>query len=259
MDTEETRGEIRDQAFRSEMEKLIAEAQGGMAPKPALQEAGSAGNDMALDAIKRSVLSSEKTLVQLRQTLQSIDTKLGGVEVAHKELAQGESSSRKLFDALHHELQAYKDDFLFDALQKPVIRDLISLLDDLEQSKEQLQQTAEQLEHSEPLNIAVSNAENATHHLIEILQRLDVTRREPSEGLFDKRLHKAVSTVPTDDASLDGTIKSSLRPGYTWRNDRTLRPEEVTIFRFSPLKKAAAVTEEPQEEQDAPALESEGS
>ncbi len=49
-----------------------------------------------------------------------------------------ESANAKLFDALHAELKGYKDNFLFDALQKPFIRDLVSLFDDLSAMHEQI-------------------------------------------------------------------------------------------------------------------------
>ena len=41
-------------------------------------------------------------------------------------LSSVETANSKLFDALHAELKGYKDNFLFDALQKPFIRDLVS-------------------------------------------------------------------------------------------------------------------------------------
>ncbi len=52
-------------------------------------------------------------------------------------LGSVESANSKLFDALHAELKGYKDNFLFDALQKPFIRDLVSLFDDLSALHEQ--------------------------------------------------------------------------------------------------------------------------
>ena len=53
-----------------------------------------------------------------------------------------ESANSKLFDALHAELKGYKDNFLFDTLQKPFIRDLVSLFDDLSSMHEQTVQTS---------------------------------------------------------------------------------------------------------------------
>ncbi len=55
----------------------------------------------------------------------------GSIETEIRRLGSVESANQKLFDALHAELKGYKDNFLFDSLQKPFIRDLVSLFDDL--------------------------------------------------------------------------------------------------------------------------------
>jgi uncharacterized low-complexity protein len=47
---------------------------------------------------------------------------------------------------------------------------------------------------------------------------------------FDGRLHRAVGTVPTDDARYDGTIAATQRLGWSM-GDRPLRLPDVVVFR----------------------------
>ncbi len=88
-------------------------------------------------------------------------------------LRNTESVNQRLFNSLHEELRSYRDDFLRDSLQKPIIRDLIVLFDDLSAVAE---------------SVPTSSAEdggncrgrkiwhNTIHTLVEILHRLEVER-----------------------------------------------------------------------------------
>ena len=49
-----------------------------------------------------------------------------------------ESVNQRLFDSLHEELLRYRDNFLHESLQKPFVRDLIVLFDDLSMLADQL-------------------------------------------------------------------------------------------------------------------------
>ncbi len=54
-------------------------------------------------------------------------------------LRNTESVNQRLFDSLHQELKKYRDNFLHESLQKPFIRDLLILFDDLSALSAQLQ------------------------------------------------------------------------------------------------------------------------
>ncbi len=53
-------------------------------------------------------------------------------------LEQRNAVSKAMFEALHAELKTYKDAFLLEAVLRPVIRDLISLYDDISDIHRQL-------------------------------------------------------------------------------------------------------------------------
>ncbi len=169
-----------------------------------------------------------------------------------------ESANQKLFDALHAELKGYKDNFLFDALQKPFIRDLVSLFDDFTAVHEQALARLEKLraagtekpvkgtdkkrdqttDADEPeqafLQNLAGNVENQLHHMIEVFLRMDVELSRTATGApVDKKTHRIVSFEPATSPEEDNLVARSVKPGFTWR-ERSIRPEEIVARRWKP-------------------------
>ncbi|MGI8430949.1 MAG: nucleotide exchange factor GrpE [Chthoniobacterales bacterium] len=135
-------------------------------------------------------------------------------------IRETDSVNQKLFDSLHGELISYRDNFVRDALQKPVIRDLVTLFDDL--SKIYAQTEESQLR---------ANLEKVLHFVIEIFHRLEVTEVETVE-LADRALHKVVGTEKTDSPEENGRIVTRVKKGFLWQG-KVFRPEEVVVRRFT--------------------------
>ena len=165
----------------------------------------------------------------IHATLETVRGQLG-------RMGNVESANQKLFDALHTELKGYKDGFLFDSLQKPFVRDLIALFDDLSTLAAQIEarqlQTGSGGGEGEFLNIFGQNFDNACHGLLETFERLDVERHETAPGEpVDKRVHRVIAFEPAPEAVQEGCVARSLRPGFTWRG-RSVRPEEIIAWRW---------------------------
>ena len=147
-------------------------------------------------------------------------------------LRNTETVNQRLFDSLHDELIKYRDNFLHESLQKPFIRDLVILFDDLSGLLSQLQTAAEANEGKRgALGQWRDNLENAIHSLTEILHRMEVSEIEPKETV-DRAIHRVISFEPADFAEEDGQIIMRLKRGFLWR-DQVLRPEEVVAKRFT--------------------------
>jgi molecular chaperone GrpE (heat shock protein) len=147
-------------------------------------------------------------------------------------LRNTETVNQRLFDSLHDELIKYRDNFLHESLQKPFIRDLVILFDDLSGLLSQLESAVESNEGKRgPLGQWRDNLENAIHSLTEILHRMEVSEIEPKE-IVDRALHRVVSFEPADFAEEDGRIVMRVKRGFLWR-DQVLRPEEVVAKRFA--------------------------
>lgn len=140
-----------------------------------------------------------------------------------------ESVNQRLFDSLHDELLKYRDNFLHESLQKPFVRDLIVLFDDLNTLAEQLK-TAATERKSERLSRWRDNLANAIHGLMEVFHRLEVTEIEP-KAFVDLAVHRVVSFEPAEFAEDDGRIVMRMKHGFIWRGN-VLRPEEVIAKRF---------------------------
>ena len=147
-------------------------------------------------------------------------------------LRNTESVNQRLFDSLHQELGKYRDNFLHESLQKPFIRDLLILFDDLSALSSQLQTAEESGAEGKrgKLGHWRDNLENAIHSLTEILHRMEVSEIEPKE-MVDRAFHRVVSYEPSDFAEDEGRIVMRVKRGFLWR-DQVLRPEEVVAKRF---------------------------
>ena len=144
-------------------------------------------------------------------------------------IRESETVNQKLFDSLHQELLSYRDNFVRDSLQKPFIRDLLVLFDDLSRILAQASAPTE----AEPAPMTPQlrdNLENTLHFLVEILHRLEVTEMEPVETV-DRALHRVVSVEPAESAEEDGRIVARVKRGFLWR-EKVLRPEEIVVRRF---------------------------
>lgn len=214
----------------------------------------------ALTALGKSV--NAPTAAPASQAIDNISQQL-------QRIGSVESANQKLFDALHAELKGYKDNFLFDALQKPFIRDLVSLFDDFTAVHEQTTGRLEKLrataavtektgkggdkkreaaspgaEESELafLQNLAGNVENQLHHMIEVFLRMDVELSRTTTGApIDKKTHRIVGFEPAAVAEDDGLVARSIKPGFSWR-ERAIRPEEIIARRWKPAPPPDAPT-----------------
>ncbi len=222
--------------FASTMQQLVAEAEKTIPQMPALFPAEKNVSDAAAQdagGISERIAALEKLVTtrldeladpDLRAQLQRIDEHM----IA---LCKTESVNQRLFNSLHEELKSYRDNFLRESLQKPFIRDLVVLYDDLSSLSAQMEMVAGA---SDGRQAAItqwgSNLQNAIHSLVEILHRMEVNEIEAKE-VVDRALHRVVSYEPADFAEDDGRIVMRTKRGFVWR-DQVLRPEEVVAKRF---------------------------
>ncbi len=201
-----------------------------------LSAQASSGRDESRLASGISVLiSGIHSLSQRMEALEeSMVRKFEGLQLQRLEqqlaaIRDSETVNQKLFDSLHEELISYRDNFVRDSLQKPFIRDLLVLFDDL--SRIAAQVTAAHEENGAAANAQLrDNLENTLHFLVEILHRLEVTEIEPRE-IVDRTLHRVVGVEKTESAEEDGRIVTRSKRGFVWR-DKVLRPEEVVVRRL---------------------------
>ena len=226
--------------FASAMQQLSAEAEKTL-PGDAADEGNSEAQFAKILEEFRSLngrmTSFEKTVLSRLEKLESTEKsdlaeQLGKMDEHMVALRNTETVNQRLFDSLHEELIKYRDNFLHESLQKPFIRDLVILFDDLSGLLTQIETAGEASGGKRgALGQWRDNLENAIHSLTEILHRMEVSEIEPKEKV-DRALHRVVSFEPADFVEEDGHIVMRVKRGFLWR-DQVLRPEEVVAKRFS--------------------------
>src|SRR6266481_5025392 len=171
--------------------------------------------------VSESVQSLESALTRRVENIASIILPAHATEAAtqFQKIEEGLEAIRASESVNHR---------LYDSLQKPFVRDLIGVYDDLTTLATQLK-TASEGRKSERLTRWQDNLGNAIHGLLEVFHRLEVTEVEPKE-FVDLAIHRVANYESTERAEDNGRIVTRIKPGFIWRGN-VLRPEEVIALR----------------------------
>ena len=191
-------------------------------------------NKMLLQKIGEKLDGKVAADVEAQKALPGLADDLRGL------LEQKNGVSQRMFAALHEELKGYKDGFLLESVHKPIIRDLISLYDDLTAIHGQMQETlVDAVRTSDVTGISLSerlktmdmNIEHNCEFLIEVLARLEVTLLPVGKGKLDMVTQRALAVEITSEREADGEIVRTLKRGFMWKG-RVVRPEEVVMKKW---------------------------
>jgi molecular chaperone GrpE len=193
----------------------------------------------SVGAISLATQENQRQCSAIASSVEKQSSALPKLDALQKHLDQShkvETANQRLFDVMHSELKGYKDHFLFDALQKPVIHDLVTLFDDLCGQTRRMDRFLKANEAPDELSAAwktelkasYDNISNTVFFIIEVLNRLDVTMLDGDKATLDLKLHKVVGVEPTDRPEEKNQIARVVRAGFLWK-DRVLRPIEVII------------------------------
>jgi molecular chaperone GrpE (heat shock protein) len=197
---------------------------------------------MGIEALSRATSDNSVALSKLQDAV-AIQVKLPEMlsDIQHT-LDQKNLINQQLFDSLHAELKSYKDNFLLDVFHKPIVRDLVTLYDDLSEIRRQNMSFEGELRDQKSLpenSLAVlermatlnSNMDHSVASLLEVMARMDVQLMDASTGKLDKTKHRAVAVEVTEDKEDNNDIIRTVKRGFCWR-DRIIRPEEVIIKKW---------------------------
>jgi molecular chaperone GrpE len=176
---------------------------------PVVETSNSSELDRVLDAIE--------SLARDFQTLQQgFDSKL-----------KYDASKEKIIDALHAELQAYRDGLHFKIL-RPVFFDLISMHDDLSNI---LNYNPPIEGESETVGKLCRSLASFQDSIESVLERHGATViNEPGDQFVGKK-QRAVRAEATDDPQKDRLICEHTRKGFEYEGI-VLRPENVVLYKY---------------------------
>lgn len=202
---------------------------------------------------------------EYKSILTSVNQHLSNLQELFTGQIARNQNQKQMFDSVYREMKDYKDNTLMEAFHKPIIHNLIQFYDNFVEVESQLEsisrtiesfgflfddgsakqlrklrpkEQAEKLpqvwtELKENLSNFHNNLENVRIELEEVLYRIDVEPYEERPKKLDRKLHKTVETMQTDNPDQNENVAKVHKIGFNWR-DKVFRPEEVTIFRYTP-------------------------
>lgn len=195
-------------------------------------------------------------------------------ELFNNQIARNQNQ-KQMFDTIYREMKDYKENSLMEAFHKPIIHSLIQFYDNFRDVESQLNEISETTETFGELFDEVvgkqtrktltnelpkvwielkarlsdfrNNMENVRIELEEVLYRIDVEPYAEHLNKLDRKLHKTIKTIPTDDREQHQNVVAVHKIGFYW-HEKVFRPEEVTILRYTPHTDEETVGENPTNE-----------
>ncbi len=193
---------------------------------------------LGIEALSRATEANSSLLATMKNEAPAPIDVSGIVSGVQDKIDQRQQINQQLFDALHAQMKDYRDGFLLEVMQKPVVRDLIDLFDLFAVIVRQFDAALEMGRESEsateaiaPFETLFTNLSHTQGNLLEVLERMEVKMMPPLSGRLDKQKQRALSVVPAETIEEDMQIQESLKPGFQWR-DRVFRPEEVVVKKW---------------------------
>jgi molecular chaperone GrpE (heat shock protein) len=167
-------------------------------------------------------LASQVTQIEVRQKqsafhLDSIEKTLNDLS-SHSKLLENASQTNLLLGKQHYE----------DHIIQPMARSLFAVIDLIEDAHKSRKNN-----HGQSGQDQAELIEAIKVQLEQFLQNygVEVIRHRPNTQ-FNRQLMKPVSRVSTTDKRLDGLVAGSLQIGFRWNQQRLLRPESVSIYKY---------------------------
>ena len=165
---------------------------------------------------------NNKLLLQVDKKVTHIETSIERLVNAQKDKRD---NSQNLFDKVYEERTKYRDSFFTNKFEKPLIKDLILLYDNIKSRIDDADSERSQRE----LQFVLDD-------LVSILERMDVITYKNYFGPEDYpkkrnlKFHKVLGFVDTKNRALNNTVASILKDGFLW-NDKVTRPENVKLYK----------------------------
>lgn len=207
--------------------------------------------------------TDDPALMELTTSLKQLDQRLSALQNLFDKQITRNQNQKQMFDTIYGEMKDYKENVLLEAFHKPIIHNLIQFYDHFVSVEAQLNRIRETLESSEiglgslsagllkkigseelvdelsgfqtnlkeELSEFGTNLANLHFELEEVLYRMDVIPYEEHPIKLDRKLHRTLDTIPTDNPDKDEEVTAIHKIGFYWC-EKVFRPEEVTIFRY---------------------------
>jgi molecular chaperone GrpE (heat shock protein) len=182
--------------------------------------------DSSLDPQEKISQSGDVSSVFIQQAMDTMIQSISRLQADFETKIKYDDSKERTIDALHRELQDYREDLSFKIL-RPLIVDLVSLYDDLNLLNKKYSEPEPSLEASK----FAADLKSFVAEIEEIVSRYGFEFYQVDADVFDRSLQKIQKVVNTDNRNFDKQIVDRVRQGLRY-GDRIVRPEMVTAYRY---------------------------
>lgn len=180
---------------------------------------------------KETETAVSENVVAVEQLLDNLNSTISLLQKDFETKIKYDQSKDSTIDALHRELQDYREDMAFKTL-RPLVEKLTRLTDQmrsLASNYEKTEQPVEAGKFSEELKDLLCDVEEAINDRgFEFFQTED--------DVFDRKQQKAQKTVNTDNKEQDKRICERIKVGLRYE-EKVVRPELVSVYRYVPSEK----------------------
>jgi molecular chaperone GrpE (heat shock protein) len=173
------------------------------------------------------LLDHDSEFTQVSSKLEELGIQMQELQKEFKAKLKYDSHKDKMIDALHKELQDYKNDPIKKHVHSIII-DIIKVVDDIRKLSL----------HYRSLPPSEMDPEKIMEIIDKILSDLEdlflfqgVKPYVCHDDEYDPKRQRVMKRIRTDDPSKDKTIAESIRPGYEW-DGKVVRPEMVAVYLF---------------------------
>ncbi len=166
----------------------------------------------------------------LRAGLVALGQRLTRLESHFETKLMYDDSKDRTIDALHRELQDYREDLQFKHL-RPLVADFLILYDDLTGLLASFRADQPDAAEVEPTRTLLNSLDLLCDDMAAALEKYGFEFFTHEGPEIDRGLQRVQGTVPTDQAALDRTVAVRLRRGLRYE-ERIIRPEVVQAYQM---------------------------
>lgn len=156
--------------------------------------------------------------------VEQLGDNIGQLQADVEQKLRVDTSKDETINALHKELQVYRQDLVVKILQ-PLIFDLMELHDDIGQMMD-----AYDPDQEPAVATVLADMEDIQNDLLKMIERYGFDAYFSGENTYNKTTQKVQRVIPTDNPALDYQIARRVRKGLRY-GERIIRPEMVEIYR----------------------------
>jgi molecular chaperone GrpE (heat shock protein) len=166
------------------------------------------------------------TINEIRQSSIKLEGQLSKIKEIYQEKISNDELKNKQFEIMVDELQRYKNNFVFETVQKRIYLELIGINDRLEE-------LLKIINGDLPKKEIVEHLTSFQKQLMQILINQGVDQIYTDSDRFDPKNQEAVDVVKTEKPEEDQLINEVVAKGFIYDNKKILRPEKVVVKMYS--------------------------